>query len=181
MLNNGILKERADRTYLIPRSLFKKIYSDARDEGQERKKEENQSKQITMAATALRDRSSLLWLWQRTRAAVLRGPGAPPLYPSISRGYSAFSRHLRPAIERVQTSPGVRFGPRATTMMGARFAGLSSTRGYADLKPPPGKTEADLLVEEIEELYVLAHFNSQTPIPAVPIPGINFRYTHTYE
>lgn len=38
-------------------------------------------------------------------------------------------------------------------MMGARFAGLSSTRGYADLKPPPGKTEADLLVEEIEELY----------------------------
>ncbi|KAL2004214.1 hypothetical protein VTN02DRAFT_5357 [Thermoascus thermophilus] len=36
-----------------------------------------------------------------------------------------------------------------------RFGGLASTftRGYAAVKPPQGKTEADLLVEELQELY----------------------------
>lgn len=47
----------------------------------------------------------------------------------------------------------MRFSPR-TVVIKPRFGGLAFTRGYADLKPPQGKTEADLLVEEIQELYV---------------------------
>ncbi|KAL2011662.1 hypothetical protein VTN00DRAFT_4380 [Thermoascus crustaceus] len=113
-----------------------------------------------MAATTLRSQSSLLlcsWLRPRTAAAGLSGPPlSTTTHPSVvSRGYSSSSRYLRTAIgRRVQTSSGgrVRFSPR-TVVIERRFGGLAFTRGYADLKPPPGKTEADLLVEEIQELY----------------------------